>query len=244
MHNTETKPIKLSDDNQYAWSETEPQHDMRISEKNAAWAFSHTLCSMRVVIWYLSKHIGRYTSVCTYMHVYLYIVCLSMTDALLIKLMDSARYISPVPSFSSPFSLCSLPLKQSIHYSSKYAFLTSQETSIMEWRGQGSVARGGRRWRKWIKEKKKGWTVFFMVRYKWKRMQWAVMKKKNDFVCFCSKVCLLIIHAWVINGSVVLDGWLNTYLPHNYTPPSKSPALWLCSSASNLSVMASHPPTY
>lgn len=35
---------------------------------------------------------------------------------------------------------------------------------------------------------------------------------------FCVFVCaLVIIHAWVLNGSAVLHGWVNTYLPHNYT---------------------------
>lgn len=53
--------------------------------------------------------------------------------------------MSPVPSFSSLFALCSLPLKQSIHSSSKYFFLTSQEKSIMGRRGEklGIVARRG-----------------------------------------------------------------------------------------------------
>lgn len=68
-----------------------------------------------------------------------------MTDALLIKVMDSAHSsMSPVPSFSSLYALCSLPLKQSIHSSSKYFFLTSQEKSIMgrrEGRKLGMVAR-------------------------------------------------------------------------------------------------------
>lgn len=57
--------------------------------------------------------------------------------------------MSPVPSFSflslPLFAPCAMPLKQSIHSSSKYFFLTSQEKSIIGQRGEktGRVARGG-----------------------------------------------------------------------------------------------------
>lgn len=80
-----------------------------------------------------------------------------MTDALLIKVMDSAHSsMSPVPSFSSLHALCSLPLKQSIHSSSKYFFLTSQEKSIMgrrEGRKLGMVAKTGGRKKERTKDK-------------------------------------------------------------------------------------------
>lgn len=76
--------------------------------------------------------------------------CLCMTDALLIKLMDSVRtllcLLSPLSPLSLPaFAPCALPLKQSIHSSSKYFFPASQEKSIIGQRGEklGRVARGG-----------------------------------------------------------------------------------------------------
>lgn len=64
---------------------------------------------------------------------------LGTSDALLIKLMDSVDsllHLQPALSLSLPLLFCSLPLKQSIHSSSKYVLLTSQEKSIM---GQRAV---------------------------------------------------------------------------------------------------------
>lgn len=96
----------------------------------------------------IPKDKGSQISECVYVRVYhvCACVCPCMSNALLIKLMDSGRSLlqPPVPSFFSLFALCSLPLKQSIHSSSKYLFLTSQEKSIMGRRGEelGIVGRG------------------------------------------------------------------------------------------------------
>lgn len=210
-------------------------------EKNAAWAFSGTQWSVTAVIWYLSyqrtKEV-RYMSACTNTHVrapntrvslrVCVYFCLCMTDALLIKLMDSARtllcLLSPLSLLSlSLFAPCALPLKQSIHSSSKYFFLTSQEKSIIGQRGEkpGRVARGGtgtggRHKGSRISGRSERGLCFVNGGGGGAGLHRERKWNGIHFVCFC--VCVLaIIHAWVLNGSAVLHGWVNTYLPHNYT---------------------------
>lgn len=93
---------------------------------------------------------------CTCMCVY---ICLCMTDALLIKLMDFVRTLLCLQSPISPlsFALCSQLLKQSIHSSSKYFLLTSQEKSIMGQRGEKlGIVEGGSGWQREKKKKDQG----------------------------------------------------------------------------------------
>lgn len=123
MRTTETEPIKPSDDNQYAGSET--RHELTWQEHKkkkkifAAWAFSGTQWSVTAVIWYLSyqrtKEV-RYMSACTNTHLPVRVCVyfgLCMTDALLIKLMDSVRtllcLLSPLSLFSLSLSLLPAP---------------------------------------------------------------------------------------------------------------------------------------
>lgn len=128
-------------------------HDMRVNKrKRRVDIFPYTVerdsCYLTPII---PKDKGSQIYECAYVRVnhVCACVCPCMSNALLIKLMDSGRSLlrPPVPSFFSFFALCSLPLKQSIHSSSKYLFLTSQEKSIMGRRGTGHRWKGEGKWR-------------------------------------------------------------------------------------------------
>lgn len=135
---------------------------------------------------------------------------MSVTNALFIKIMDSVRYMSPVPAF--------FPLLLSAIKSDQYtpAAKTSSNVtkSIMRQREKtlGSVGVGAERRGKNDQGKWKEQIGLCVLRYK---CRGYLEKKKSLSV-------LIKCHS-VVNSSVVLDEWLNTHLPHNYSLPSKSP---------------------
>lgn len=151
---TETKSIRLSDDNQYWWSKTEQELTWKAKnpkpppppQKNAVHTFFCTQCRMTAVIWYLSyqrRREVRFMSVCVYMHVHV-CVYLCIKDALLIKLMDSLQ--SPVSSPPlSPLSPCSqLPTIKPINTLQQQILLSNVTRKIHYGAERGETAEGCR----------------------------------------------------------------------------------------------------
>lgn len=147
---TETKSIRLSDDNQYWWSKTEQELTWKAKNPNHKkmqyTLFFCTQCRMTAVIWYLSyqrRREVRFMSVCVYMHVHV-CVYLCIKDALLIKLMDSLQ--SPVSSPPlSPLSPCSqLPTIKPINTLQQQILLSNVTRKIHYGAERGETAEGCR----------------------------------------------------------------------------------------------------
>lgn len=150
---TETKSIRLSDDNQYWWSKTEQELTWKAKNPNPPHhkkmqytLFFCTQCRMTAVIWYLSyqrRREVRFMSVCVYMHVHV-CVYLCIKDALLIKLMDSLQ--SPVSSPPlSPLSPCSqLPTIKPINTLQQQILLSNVTRKIHYGAERGETAEGCR----------------------------------------------------------------------------------------------------
>lgn len=151
---TETKSIRLSDDNQYWWSKTEQELTWKAknpkppptTKKCSTHFFLYTVqddsCYLIPVI---SKEKGSqiYECVCVYMHVHV-CVYLCIKDALLIKLMDSLQ--SPVSSPPlSPLSPCSqLPTIKPINTLQQQILLSNVTRKIHYGAERGETAEGCR----------------------------------------------------------------------------------------------------